>query len=274
MKPSTQLCEIFEYLSVHAFEWAARRGNVKEETLTDWLLDRASFRCSLVSYHSYTRRQEAFWGADWDWCIVSGKRKLLMRIQAKRLHAGKNHRPALAYKNTHGYQIEHLLNSSKRKGLVPLYCFYNADPNLITCCKCSQATHGQEGILLASAVQMYNILSNRSKRGIHTRDISDFLIPLPCIFCCPFSQATDPIERVRENLIHYFDLDSDQDEPRIHDELPEKVVSLMRGEHNELGANAWEKKYLEDARPETGAIVVTDVAYMNENISVRNEPRP
>ena len=274
MKSSAQLCETFEHLSVRAFEWANRQERVKEETLTDWLLDRASLMCPFVIYVPFTRHQEAFKGADWEWWIVSGRRGFAMRIQAKRLHAGENHRSALAYKNAHGRQIDHLLNHSRREGLAPFYCFYNADPNLITRCKWPQETHGKEGILLASAVQMKSLLSTRAYRGIKTHDISSFLIPLSCMFCCPISHAIDPIDRVRNNLIRYFDLDDNEEMPRIHDKLPKRVVSLMRGEHNELGANAWEKKYLEDARPETGAIVVTDVAYMNENISVRNEPRP
>ena len=269
----SKLCETFKALSVRAFEWAERQENVKEETLTDWLLDRANFS-RFVFYHSFTRHQEAFQGADWEWWIVSGKRGFAMRIQAKRLHAGENHRSALAYENRHGLQIDHLLNSSRSKGLTPLYCFYNAEPNLITRCKCPQETHGKEGILLASAVQMYNLLSNSSKRGIYTHDISDFLIPLSCIVCCPLSQSTDPIDRIHENISRYFHLDGDSEMLHIHDELPEMVVSLMRGDHNELGAKAWEERYLEGARPETSAIVVTDMTHRNENISVRNELRP
>ncbi len=251
----SQLCEIFKALSVLAFEWAERQDSVKEETLTDWLLDRASFS-PFVFYHSFTRRQEAFWGADWDWYIVSSGRWLSMRIQAKRLHARKNHRPSLAYKNSHGLQIDHLLNSSRHHRLVPLYCFYNAEPNLITRCKSPQATHRQEGILLASGVQMKNLLLNH---GIYTCDISNSSIPLPCIFCCPLPQETDPIDRVHGNLSQYFYFGDYQEMLRIHDGLPEIVVSLLHGEHNEMGAKAWEEKYLEDAPPKTSAIVVTDI---------------
>ncbi len=92
--------------------WIQRQPTVKEESITDWLLDYFHQRAPNVRYYEFNRIEEArYTGADWDWWFLLRKGCFKVRVQAKKLRYGKDHFPALARENQGGCQIDLLLDS-------------------------------------------------------------------------------------------------------------------------------------------------------------------
>ena len=63
-------CTEFAKAARYVRDWLVHQPNVKEETLTDWLLYRISRQLASVYYIAFSRHQEArVTGADWEWWI-------------------------------------------------------------------------------------------------------------------------------------------------------------------------------------------------------------
>ena len=125
---------VFHDSSRKIYDWLNKQPNVKEESLTDWLLYDTSEHCSNLYYQEFTRRKEANNGADWEWWILTpkyGKEYNAYRflVQAKKLLAdsGDNY-PLLSYGNKNGYQIDLLMKTAKYKNAFPLYLYYSTAP--------------------------------------------------------------------------------------------------------------------------------------------------
>ena len=122
---------VFHDSSKKIYDWLKKQPNVKEESLTDWLLYYTSEYCSNIYYQEFTRPKEANNGADWEWWILTpryGKEYNAYRflVQAKKLLAnGRDNYPLLSYGNKNGYQIDLLLETAKRKNAFPLYLYYS-----------------------------------------------------------------------------------------------------------------------------------------------------
>lgn len=123
---------VFHKSSKKIYDWLNDQPNVKEESLTDWLLYYTSKQCSNLYYQEFTRRKEANNGADWEWWIITsrqGKEYNAYRflVQAKKLLANsRDNYPLLSYGNKNGYQIDLLIKTAKHKNAFPLYLYYSA----------------------------------------------------------------------------------------------------------------------------------------------------
>lgn len=72
---------LFHYVSEYIYSWIKRQPKVKEETLTDWLLDRISTGCSRIVYQTFSRWEESQNGIDWEWWVFNRREsELLYRI--------------------------------------------------------------------------------------------------------------------------------------------------------------------------------------------------
>lgn len=125
---------IFHGISKGCYDWLDAQPNVKEETLTDWILYQASLNSQKIFYKAFKRNEEALNGADWEWwiltdsCYQSYAYRLL--IQAKKLNHCDNY-SAITYGNRNGMQIDLLLNSALERQAYPLYAYYTcARPNI------------------------------------------------------------------------------------------------------------------------------------------------
>ena len=122
---------VFHKSSKIIYDWLNKQPNVKEESLTDWLLYYTSEQCSNLYYQEFTRRKEANNGADWEWWIITsryGKEYNAYRflVQAKKLLANsRDNYPLLSYGNKNGYQIDLLMKTAKYKNAFPLYLYYS-----------------------------------------------------------------------------------------------------------------------------------------------------
>lgn len=100
-----------------------------EETITETCLLEIHRRHSkIVKIKTFTKREEARNGADWEWCLVGRKHTFKMRVQAKRLAKGSRcFRGLLTYtaQNALHPQITMLINDALAHSLFPAICLYS-----------------------------------------------------------------------------------------------------------------------------------------------------
>lgn len=176
------ICKIIRNANKYVSGWITRQPEVKEESLTDWLLDYFSQHVKQIWYYQFSRQEEGkFSGADWDWWILLKHGCYKLRIQAKRVKIGNNHYNDLSRSNQNGFQIDHLLESSELYNFYPLYSIYGHSEGVERC------NSSAKPILLhiCSALEVYNLIFNEPRHKIESRDILELTIPLECLFCCP-----------------------------------------------------------------------------------------
>ncbi|MFD1792257.1 DUF6615 family protein [Ochrobactrum teleogrylli] len=102
-----------------------------EETITEsTLLEIWRRHSTEVNIRTYTKRQEARNGADWEWHLIGLKYTLKMRVQAKRLPKNTLQFPGLftyKAKSAPHPQIDMLIAEAKRDRLLPILCFYSEE---------------------------------------------------------------------------------------------------------------------------------------------------
>ena len=108
-------------------DWMLQQPNVKEESITDWLLFMLSQRCKRIKHHAFSRHEESRNGADWEWWILTKRYAYRFRVQAKRLKTEGDNYASIGYSNNNGMQIELFMNSAKEDFAYPLYMLYSTD---------------------------------------------------------------------------------------------------------------------------------------------------
>ncbi|MCX6829579.1 MAG: hypothetical protein NT002_09905 [candidate division Zixibacteria bacterium] len=162
--------------------WLQRQPAVKEESITDWLLDFFQQKTPDVRYYEFDRHEEArFSGADWDWWFLLRNGCFKMRVQAKKIKPGKDHYSELARSNQTGYQIDLLLDSSAQHNFYPLYVLYARTEGVERC----QRPPRPIVLSICSAQETYELVFGSARRRIESGDILALSIPLECLFCCP-----------------------------------------------------------------------------------------
>ncbi|MBD9371344.1 hypothetical protein IB238_01655 [Rhizobium sp. ARZ01] len=102
-----------------------------EETITEsCLLEIWRRHSSIVHVETFTKRQEARNGADWEWHLIGRAYTFKMRVQAKRLarNAGKM-RSLFTYKakSSLAPQVDMLIRGAAAMKLMPVLCFYSPE---------------------------------------------------------------------------------------------------------------------------------------------------
>ncbi len=84
---------LFHSLSKEVYNWLSNQPNVKEESITDWLLYSSSKRCPKIIYKAFTRNEESNNGADWECWIIRGNNHYFKAyrflVQAKKIYNKK-----------------------------------------------------------------------------------------------------------------------------------------------------------------------------------------
>lgn len=175
--------------------WTARFSGINrsEETITeDFLLDVCRAHPREVTTFQFNKREESFTGADWEWWLTDGRQWLGLLIQAKRLGPKSGKYEAIRHwvKSAEMWQMDLLLWQASRKGIDPLYCFYNYSPAWPALTwKCCAAPSKLElfGCTVAHATAVQGRLA---QGGAGLPKMSEVSYPLACLVCCP--GATDP----------------------------------------------------------------------------------
>src|SRR5439155_23288711 len=125
---------ILSEASKYVQSWLRRQPGVKEESLTDWLLDRISSQSPRFHYSAFSRHTEAReTGADWEWWLLFPQHSYRLGVQAKKLNANADHYAVIAHVNRYGLQVEMLLENSRKADALPFYAFYSGIPSPTMC---------------------------------------------------------------------------------------------------------------------------------------------
>lgn len=176
---------IFHEISRECYDWLNKQPNVKEESLTDWLLYQADTRSDKVFYKSFTRNEESHIGADWEWWILTenkcGLSAYRLLIQAKKLKKKEDNYKAITYGNRNGMQIDLLLLSAFKRQALPLYAYYVCshpdikeqlnnfsfiDEHIIKWCE-----NCTNGVYLSSAASIKKRVIEQPKRRITEKEL-------------------------------------------------------------------------------------------------------
>lgn len=198
MKPT--LGKVARQANDYLAGWLHRQPVVKEESLTDWLLDYFQQNTPDVRYYEFDRLEEArSSGADWDWWFLLQSGCFKIRVQAKKLRQTKDHYPELARSNQTGYQIDILLDSSAVHNFYPLYVLYAKTEGVERCVRVPEPTV----LSICSAQETYDLVFGSARHRIDSKDVLALSIPLECLFCCPL--VRDFASHGPESLFrHYF----------------------------------------------------------------------
>lgn len=168
--------------------WLTRQPELKEESITDWLLDYFDQHTNQVRYYQFNRQEEGkFSGADWDWWLLLRNGCFKLRIQAKKVKSRANHYSELTRSNKNGFQIDLLLNSSSEQNFYPLYAFYGKSEGVERC----QNKPTKVYLHISSAQEVYDFVFGRPRQNINSTDLLKLTIPLECLFCCPLVRDFD-----------------------------------------------------------------------------------
>ena len=181
------LYELAQKADNYTAGWMSRQPAVKEESITDWLLDFFDQNSSLIQYYQFNHHEEArYSGADWDWWFLLRKGCFKIRVQAKRVRKNHDHYPNLARSNRSGYQLDKLLDSSSKYNFYPIYSLYGFSENIEKCPKLSdRGVSYNHSLFICSAQEVYNLVFGLPRNRIESSDLLKLSIPLPCLFCCP-----------------------------------------------------------------------------------------
>ena len=197
---STRLC--FDFLR-HA-DWVWRRIAVaedqgfpfSEETITETvLLDLKVHHPNSLFIQPFSKHQESWNGADWEWWIGRDGNWLGMRVQAKRISLPSERFKSLFYKAKRNPkpQIEHLIEKAQSAGLVPIYTLYthSSDEAVLKsqvqhCFASSQPSLHECGCLVAHAQDIEAIGSLRLS------EIAHLSFPWHWLVCNCIVSSNDP----------------------------------------------------------------------------------
>lgn len=264
------ICKSFNDCSAEVKKWLTKQPEVKEETLTDWLLYNLSEKIPALKYKQFTRSEEGRkTGADWEWWFVfSNKKAFAARIQAKKLKASIDNYPSIAYTSNGKLQIERLLDDSVKDGFASFYALYSTENNHNTMCG---GRKNGEGVFLGEANKLRNEFIMQSRRALNPSDILSHTNPISCLFCCPltYEGGKDVESGFRRHLEQYFPTFSDKlgERQNIQElgfrEPPNYVKQLLE---NETIPEWWENEY-RFYFEKINAIIVIDMRYADEHNS-------
>lgn len=242
-----KLCEENLKISKDVFGFIANVNEVKEESITDYLLWKwreADNRLNYVNVSTFTREQEnKVTGADFElelW-LVQRSNAVPLLIQAKKFlkdhdaYCGKLNYPA-----NKGRQIELLISYAKAKGLLPFYLFYStADADTKILCRGGRIDPSREemSLFMASAYEIKKIADNCQNRKISKNHVLAVSNAFCCLFCCPMGQY------LAEYIARYFPSVAEENSNALeyNDNNMPHYVRLLLSKEITLGREFMEK---------------------------------
>lgn len=240
-KPSITLCKTIDKLSRQVWRDVGdshEKGySLGEESITDYfILNLARMHPQGIRSWKFNHWEEShLTGADWEWWIGSNSGWYGLLVQAKRIYLYQNNSiekyESLPHSigNTGKLQVDLLIEDAKRRGLYPLYCFYNylRNPQIKPIlCSDKRPDRRAWGCTVASA---HAIKTNIYNKKISVNDIFPQSRLLTCLFCPSTPQDTDDLStRVRRQVenMHAL-LNIDRPNPAIRQTPPQYIASLI-----------------------------------------------
>ena len=263
-----RLCAVSRYVRI----WVQRQPDVKEESLTDWLLFDLSQQIPRITYRTFSRHKEARkTGADWEWWFLFQTFAFKMRVQAKKLFPYKDHYKGIAYKNRYGRQIERLLDDAKLENFMPFYAFYTAETADVMC----QVHRNAEGVFIAGGNSIYDEVISVPRRPISSQDLLKHSLAISCFFCpvmvagnvqVTHSGLRDSGDGLLRFIERYYASertkqpeDGEENEiaiPGVHRQIPPYVESFVKAGNKDV-TDWWEREFHQNIK-NVDALLVYD----------------
>lgn len=245
-------------------DWLTRQVQLKEESITDWMLDFIASHSPHSAYYAFNRYEEGrYSGADWDWWLLGRNSHFKFRVQAKRLRLGEDHYVGLAQSNRRGLQIEMLINSARQRGFFPIYAFY------------ARENSSPFSLFVVPADRIYTNIFRLARARIEQTQLLNGTLPLVRLFCVPPDFDGDPIDWIRLILGVFFGYPNtdDPDEPLVQppsgdpgfgETVPSFIRELSRAQTAEE-AQRHLKAYRDEFGDTDGVLVVNLEPQEDEN---------
>ena len=247
------ICRETQNISGYIKNWILKQPEVKEESLTDWLLFQMSEKVANVVSITFTRKQEGMLtGADWEWWFLYPNNNYKIRVQAKKMNNNDNY-PQITYSNKYGLQIKKLLQDAIETNSIPLYAFYSSMTENTMC----NMDKNDGGIFLAGANEVYKAFITGGRRMIKPEDLIKIALVLSCFFCCPLICHENNFEKFIKKYYHLentgnivktmkkgLKIDPDNSYLGMHKKLPNYVKNLIQNKDREL--SYYEREFSRD----------------------------
>ncbi|WP_460549325.1 DUF6615 family protein [Hymenobacter daeguensis] len=183
------LCHQLNNSAKYVRQWFNDQYEVKEESMSDWLLHDISVKEPAISYHQFNRHEESYiTGADWEWWFILSHTVFFSAlVQAKKLFPSKDnyygitHRPKPTKKRpTPDLQIKTLRAYAQKHDFAALYAFYSLEVNS----NCPTSRKTTEGVFITSADIVHRQFVRTRRRKILPSKVIEKCIPLSCMLCC------------------------------------------------------------------------------------------
>jgi hypothetical protein len=254
-------CEKLKESSQYVRGWISRQPSVKEESITDWLLDDISRKIKKITYKPFTRHEEAHeTGADWEWWFIFDDYAYKLRVQAKKLNKNGNY-ASINKTNKYGLQINKLLKDARKKNFLPFYAFYTCEVGNVMC----KRNINDEGVFMAGASRINNDFILPDRKVIKSSAILRRTVALSCMLCCPYCQQLEhgfPYFLFKYYWSEFeYGLEVDAQRPLLgyYREIPPYVSSLLQYRQGEL-PGWWEGEYRHEV-DDIDALLVYDARH-------------
>ena len=265
-------CEELHASSQYVRTWMQKQPEVKEESLTDWLLFDVSQKIPRITYKAFSRQEEARkTGADWEWWFLFASFGFKMRVQAKKLCPSADHYPAIAYTNRHGLQIEKLLSDAKRENFMPFYAFYTTETANVMC----QMHRNDEGVFMAGGRSVHSEVIAVPRRPVSSGDLLKHTVAVSCFLCCPLASGRERprnsgpsddgsgwdsfVRRYYESELKPDASDAEDQKsaiPGVHRQIPSYIESFVKA--GKEGVPDWWEREFRHSIENIGALLVYD----------------
>lgn len=220
------ICYSNRALSLEVLEFMHNVGDIKEESITDYLvwkwreLDK---RFNYLSVSTFNHDEESTkTGADFDlelW-LVGRTSHISLAVQAKKfIRPHDSYVNRLKYPNGSKKQMNMLLSYAASTKKLPFYFIYSA-PGSSTSTMCGMPDTGKCGIFMADAKVMEKFADGKHGKRVSRDDILSKSNPFHCMFCCPLGPGDKYFEA-------YFRRGRSEAVSQPNDALPQYVQELM-----------------------------------------------
>jgi len=258
--PNQKICEANKALGLEIREFMTHVPDVKEESITDYLVWKWKLldaRFSYLNIKTFTRQEEhSTTGADFElelW-LLGEKTAVPLLFQAKKFT-----KPYDAYMSKLNYpggtqaQLKKLLAYSTAKKLLPFYMIYTSGGGSAkTMCG---GPGSVTGAYMIDAETIREFADGKHGKQVSLGNLLGKSNPFHCLFCCPLGAAGEYFKR-------YFQQAPDSVRTSV-DDLPAYVQALR--EDNSVVSR---EKYA-DNLPNVRAIGVYDIRDLEDRDTVR-----
>ena len=228
-----KLCEANRKLSVEVKEFLQNVPDVKEESVTDYLvwkwgeLDR---KFNYINIKTFTRKEEGLiTGADFEielWLVGRTFRFPLVFQAKKAVNPFNSYVSKLNYPKNTQAQLKKLLSYSRSKKRLPFYVFYSI-PDTTTRVMCANHEAQVSGIFVMDAFTAKEFADGKHGSRVSKNKILAATNPFHCMFCCP-------LMLLGEYFIHYFERIAEYLGVVVDQEIPNYVSLLLTGQWREI----------------------------------------